>query len=85
MFGSATLPTLAARVDVFRSGAWTYTTCQAVLWRGPTYKIEEDWRQMLAQSQSSSLKKKERKKRFLDQGVEELAFHQMVEISSNTK
>ena len=34
------------------------TAHQAMLWRCPTYKLEEDWKQMLAQGQSSSPKEK---------------------------
>ena len=38
--------------------AWTYTTCLSVamLWQWLTYKIEEDWQQMLSQGKSSSAK-----------------------------
>ena len=35
-----------------------YTTHQAMLWQRPTYKIEGDWQQILAQGQSSSAEKK---------------------------
>ena len=39
-------------------GADLHTANQAMLWRHPTYKTEEDWQQMLAQGQSSSPQKK---------------------------
>ena len=38
-------------------GADLCTTHQAMLWLYPTYKIEEDWQQILAKGQSSSPKK----------------------------
>ena len=37
-------------------GANLHTAHQAMLWCHPTYKIEEDWQQLLAQGQSSSPK-----------------------------
>ena len=39
-----------------------HTAHQAMLWWCPTYKIEEDWQQMLAQGQSSSPKKKKKER-----------------------
>ena len=42
-------------------GTVLHTAHQAMLWWCPTYKIEEDWQQMLAQHQSSSPKKGEEK------------------------
>ena len=35
---SLACPALAAGVHAFKSQAWTYTTCQAMLWRQPTTK-----------------------------------------------
>ena len=50
----------AARVSLVKIlGTDLHTTHQAMLWRHPTGKIEEDWQQMLAQGQSSSPKKKQ--------------------------
>ena len=39
------------------------TARQAMLWQHLTYKIEEDWQQMLAQHRSSSTKKKKERKK----------------------
>ena len=36
----------------------------AMLWWQPTYKIEKDWQQMLAQGASSSTKKRKKKVKF---------------------
>ena len=40
------------------SGADLHNSHQVTLWEHPTYKIEEDWQQMLAQGQLSSPKKR---------------------------
>ena len=37
-------------------GTDLHTAHQAMLWQHPTYKVDEDWQQMLAQGQSSSPK-----------------------------
>ena len=39
-------------------GADLHTSHQAMLWQHPTYKIEEDWQQILAQGQSFSSKRR---------------------------
>ena len=49
---------------VWIPGADLHIAHQAMLWQCPTYKVEEDWHQMLAQGLTSSpKKKKERKKK----------------------
>ena len=53
--------TLAAwGLPVWILGVDLHTTHQAMLWWHPTYKIEEDCQQMLAQGQSSSPKKEKK-------------------------
>ena len=41
-------------------GMHLHSPHQAMLWQCPTYRMEEDWQQMLAQGQSSSHTQKER-------------------------
>ena len=75
-FTHSPLPAQGSRVQI--PGVDLHSTQQAMLWRGPTYKMEEDWhqdvssatiflkqkeedwQQMLAQSQSASPKEKKK-------------------------
>ena len=54
VFGFVCSAAVARALWVWIPGTDLHTTHQAMLWRRPTCKIEEDWQQMLAQGQSSS-------------------------------